>query len=194
MRSIKSELYLFVKTMVLGGDYTDGFEAESTFEALAPIKYMNFWNSELTGPEAKDNYPVFALFFELSNSQNYLQYQKTGETDNVATTKDLTEFTLHLVSPKLRSEQRDEDYLEMLDTADLIFNRIQDKTAAGIQNIKRIRESQDINNKVLMDWQMVFTVNLTNCGSTDLVDAQDPEVNPNEPVEIELTMNLTKTT
>ena len=194
MRSIKSELYLFVKTMVLGGNYTDGLEEIKTFEALAPIKHLGFWNSELTEPEQKDTYPVFALFFEFSNSQNYLQYQKTGETDNVATTKDLAEFTLHLVSPKLRSEQRDEDYLEMLDTADLIFNRIQDKTAAGIQNIKRIRESQDINNEVLMDWQMVFTVNLTNCGNSDLVNAQDPEVNPSAPVEQDIQMELTKTT
>ena len=194
MRSIKTELYLFVKAMLLGGTYTDGFDEAKTFVAIAALKHMGFWNSELINPELKDNYPVFAVFFEFSNSDNYLINQKTNETSSYATTKDLVQFALHLISPKNRSEDRDEDYLEMIDLADLIYRRMQDRSAAGIQDIRRVREFMDINNTVLMDWQIVFNVNLTNCGDTDQVDANDPLVNPNEPVEVELIPILTKTT
>jgi len=193
-RSIKSELYLLVKNMLLGGAYTDLLESEHTFEPLEFIKHFSFWNSELLEPEQKDNYPVFAVFFDFFNSDINTQYQKTSETNDLATTKDLIEFTLHLISPKHSAENRETDYLDMLDNAELIYKRLHQKSAAGIKDIRKVRESMDINNSVLMDWQIVFAVNLTNCGETSLVDASDTEVNPSAPVQIEIITELNKKT
>ena len=143
--SIKRDLYEFVKTAIFGGTFTNCLSKEYVLPGIKDgaenkIKHYMFWNSELINPDQKDNYPNPSVFFEYSNSENVIVQQRISETYDRSNTKDLTEFTLHVIVDKARSKDRDEDYLEQIDLADEIYNAIQGKSFAGVKNINRIRE------------------------------------------------------
>ena len=190
--SIKRDLYEYVKTAILGGTFTDACDIEYTFTGVEEIKFFMFWNSELLNTDTKDGFPTPAVFFEYSNSELELIQQRISETYDIATWKDITEFTLHLIYKKARSEDREEDYLEQIDLADKVTRAIQGKSLTYIKNIRRIRENQDNNSQVDMDWQITFITNTTNEGESSLVDANDPEVNPSAPVDLEVIVGVNK--
>ena len=158
----------------MGGSFTDALDTEYKFIALDGIEFMNFWNNELQNPENKDSFPVPAVFFEFNSAENETQNLKTATTNKLATTKDATQFTLHCIGGKYRSEARDEDYLDLIDLADTIYRRINGKNFANCKNIHRIDEYQDIDSAVLMDWTMIFECYLSNIGETELEDANAP--------------------
>jgi len=192
MRSAKSELYLFIKNALLGGTYIDYLNNTYTYAALTSIRHYGFWNNELTNPDKKDTYPVPAVFFEVANTNLLRQESKTNISEKNATTKDNAEFILHLIMGKFSSEVRENDYLDQIDLADTITNRITGRNCANIHNIRRISERQDPNSEVLMDWQMTFNATITNIGLTVQVDANDEEVNPEAPVLQEFNLLIKK--
>ena len=174
--SVKSDLYRFVKTALMGGDFLDACETKYFFAPVEGVKMFSFWNSELLNPETKDSFPVSSVFFEFSSGPNTTQELKIAETNELATTKDMVQFKLHHIGGKYRAECRDEDYLDLIDLADLVYRRINGKTFANCKNIHRIDEFQDINNAVLMDWTAVYECNLSNIGETDLTETGPVEV------------------
>jgi len=154
MRSVKSELYLFIKTLINGGTYENTIS-----EGIPEIQHFAFWNSELT-------------------------------TNTVGETKDILNFNLHIISPKLTAESGEDDYLDQTDLANNIYLMLQDARFSRIGNIKKIDERPDNDSSVLMDWVISFEVEATNCTVSTLVDANDTEVNPSAPVEKELIINI----
>lgn len=191
MRSIKSELYLFIKTLIMGGDYNDNGDV-TNYTGVDGINHFMFWNNELIQPERKDNYPVPAVFLEFTNADVTRSYVHTSETNELAVTEDKVVFVLHVISPKVNSELREEDYLAQIDLIDEIYKSIQDKKLKLSKKIKKISELQDNDSSVLMDWQMTFEVILINCGDTELVNANDPIINVNAPVEKEVNVSIKK--
>jgi len=182
MRSPKSELYLFVKSLIKGGTYDDN-GTDIVCAGVSDIEYFMFWNSELINSSEKDGYPVPAVFFEYTEAGNPVNYQLTGDSDSVGRTKDDVTFILHVISPKVNSELREEDYLQQIDLVTNVRNTIQDKSFSKTSKIKKVSELQDNDSSVLMDWQLTFTVSILNCGITELVDANNIAVNINAPVE-----------
>lgn len=191
MRSIKSELYLFIKTLIMGGDYNDNGDV-TNYTGVDGINYFMFWNNELIQPERKDNYPVPAVFLEFTNADVTRSYVHTSETNELAVTEDKVVFVLHVISPKVNTELREEDYLTQIDLIDNIYKAVQDKKLKLSKKIKKMSELQDNDSSVLMDWQMTFEVILINCGDTELVNANDPIINVNAPVEKEVNVSIKK--
>lgn len=191
MRSIKSELYLFIKTLIMGGDYNDNGDV-TNYTGVDGINYFMFWNNELIQPERKDNYPVPAVFLEFTNADVTRSYVHTSETNVLAVTEDKVVFVLHVISPKVNTELREEDYLAQIDLIDNIYKAVQDKKLKLSKKIKKMSELQDNDSSVLMDWQMTFEVILINCGDTELVNANDPIINVNAPVEKEVNVSIKK--
>lgn len=191
MRSIKSELYLFVKTLIMGGDYNDNGDV-TNYPGVEGVKHFMFWNNELIQPERKDNYPVPAVFLEFTNADVTRSYVHTSETNELAVTEDKVVFVLHVISPKVNSELREDDYLAQIDLIDNIYKSVQDKKLKLSKKIKKISELQDNDSSVLMDWQMTFEVILINCGDTELINANDPIINVNAPVEKEVNVSIKK--
>ena len=124
------------------------------------------------------------------NVENIRGYQRTDTTNTVGETKDILNFNLHIISPKLTAESGEDDYLDQTDLANNIYLMLQDARFSRIGNIKKIDERPDNDSSVLMDWVISFEVEATNCTVSTLVDANDTEVNPSAPVEKELIINI----
>jgi len=188
MRSVKSEIYLFVRALILGGEYSDNGTI-TEYAGVEDIKTFMFWNSELNTSEKKDNYVVPAVFFEYSQNDVERFYQNTNVSNTRAGAIEKSNITLHLITPKIDAD-REEDYLRQLDLAQAIFNAVQDKNTSFIQKLSKSYEIYDNDSSVLMDYQITFEVIYMNCGDTDLVDANDTQVNVNAPVELDVTVNV----
>jgi hypothetical protein len=199
MRSIKSHLYLFVKTLLLGGTYTDIEENDHDFEGLLgsdgkpEIKHFEPYNSELTNFINKENYPVPAVFFEYPTTDPEVESTQltTSETNYRPNFKDRATFALHLITTRgVTSGNVEDDYLDLLDLASRVVNKLRFRSIAGIDNIMKTNETEDNDNEVLKDWIISFEAVVLECGETDLVDANDPEVNPLAPVEQEIEVTI----
>jgi len=187
MRSIKSELYLFIKTIIQGGTYTDEIrDVDYIFAGIPGIKFFGVWNSESASAETKDNYPTPAVFFEWSKVDKSMSQTRQRITDDYATSKDDVNFTLYVISGKYRSENREADYLDNIDLMALIFSQIQDKGFSGCKDLEKESESIDHNSNVLLFSSITFSATVTNVGQTSLVDANDILINPSAPFQFEI--------
>lgn len=168
--SVKSDLYRFIRAALLGGEFTDACDTVFNYECIEGVKSFEFWNSELLNPHTKDSFPAGSIFMEFSGSPLVRYDLKTKDTENPATTKDLVRFVLHHIGGKYRAERRYEDYLDLIDLADLTYRRLNGKNFANCKSIHRVDEFQDTNSAVLMDWSAVYECNLSNIGETDLTE------------------------
>lgn len=199
MISTKSYLYTFVKTILLGGSYTgiDGsaieFDGIRDSDNKPKIKHFEPWNSELTNFINKDNFPVPAVFFEFPTVDPEVESTqiRTNETNYRPNKKDVATFALHLINTRgLTPGNVEKDYLALLDLASEIVDALVDRSAAGIDNIRKTNETEDNDNEVLKDWIISFESVILECGTTDLIDANDPENNVNAPVDHEVIVNI----
>jgi len=185
--SAKSDLYRFIKNAILGGTWQDQLGTDHIYTGVTTVQYVNFWNSELTTVSDKDSFPVPAIFFEFTNSPLSTTFARTTLTLDRATTKDEVNFILHFIGAKLRSEERDEDYLDLIDLSDSVYKIINGKSFANCKNIQRIDEIQDINSSVLMDWQSFYKCTLANIGET--LDQQEISAGTVEPEIQQITLD-----
>jgi len=169
-RSIKSELYLLIETIIKGGTYTDVNGTSHIYTGISAIKLFDFWNSDISNSELSDSFPVPALFLDFTNNNYQMLLQRTSDLSLYQTQKENCEFTLHLISPKNYSETRKNAYLDQIDLAAQIKQQLRNITVAGIKNINFISEQQDNNSQVLMDWNISFSCVLTEAGAGANVD------------------------
>ena len=177
MRSIRSELYLFIKTAIMGGTYNNDVEEKDyIFEKVPKINTFEFFNSQILNQETIDAYQLNAVFFEYASPELFTTQNKTSETNVRANTKDTIQIRLHLITGKVTAEMGDKDYLDALDLGEKIFQAIENKKFLGIQPIHKITEDFDTNSSTIMDYTLVFETTVTNCGEGDTIDVrEDPE-------------------
>lgn len=185
--SIRSDLYRFVKAAVMTGTFTDCLDNVYTFTTDLGVKHFGFWNSQIANPSQHSNFPAPAVFFELSGNDLMQQHLKVSITEDRATVKDDITFKLHFIGGKQRSEDATEDdYLDLIDLADSVFAILNGRSFSGCKDIFRTDEVQDIESRVLMDYQATYKCQLINFGTSDRVDANDTDVNENAPVIVQL--------
>jgi hypothetical protein len=198
-RSIKSELYLLVKTILLGGIYTDIEGNDHEFTGILDdngkkeIKRFEPWNSELTNFIQKDNFPIPAVFFEFPTVDPEVDRRQltTSETNYRPNYSDRATFALHLITTRgLTPGNVEKDYLKLLDLAAKVANSLYFRSVPGIQNIFKTNETEDNDNQVLKDWIISFEAVILECGETDLEDRNDSEINPLAPVQQEINVSI----
>jgi len=181
--SIKGQLYKFIKNIIIGGAFTDNLDNIFTESGIPAIKEFEFWNSQLTDYENKDNIFLPALFFEFNEISTQKSNLSSSMTDSYFSSKDTVNFTLHLITDKPSAENRENDYLDMLDLAEVIFSKIQGKGFSNCIEIVKSGEVYDSNSGVLQDWQISFDAIITNTGLNVSENANDIGINPYAPVE-----------
>lgn len=186
MRSIKSQLFEFVKTAIMGGVFTDNLDKVYTFDPILDIQLFEFWNDNLNNFTLNDNYIVPAVFFEFASINNEKKFFKDVYTPDYQTSKDVVMFNLHLITGKYSSEMRDNDYLDSIDLADKLFSRLENKSFSNCKNILKVSEVADRDSSVLMDWVIQFNCLVSNAGEGDVLNANDLIINPNAPVEMKI--------
>lgn len=184
MRSPKSELYLLVKAILMGGTYIDYNSVSRTYTGLTSLKQFGFWNNTLDSES--DNIALPACFFELAPTTKFRTDFRISETHSLQTTKDNVEFILHVVNNKMYSEIKENSYLDCIDLAQLIIDKLTNVTVMSIRNINHISDEFDRDSKFILDYPVRFSAQLVNVGQTVFVDANDPLVNEDAPVEFNL--------
>lgn len=194
MRSIKSELYLFLKTIILGGEYTDSQPVTYDFAGISyndngkniTCKNFMFYNS------LKNEYPFLSVLFRFENIEPNLHYLMTGPTSQVGTIKEKVRFSLFVPYPKITADTLDEDYLDHLDICEKIHYAVSHQRFLGVQTIIKVGETSDDDSRVIMGKEMIYETVVEIAGSTENVDANDPNVNPEAPVNVEVSAVIVK--
>lgn len=195
MRSIKSELYLFIKTIILGGSYQNDSSSEiQTFNGFVyndngtkiNVNNFAFYNSLL------NEHPFLSVLFKYDEILPEIHQLKVSETNLTATIKEKVRFSLFIPYPKTTAEMIEEDYLDHLDICENIHFLVSDQRFLGISTIKKVGETHDERSEVIMGKEMIYETLVTTYGSGNLVDANDSEVNPEAPVKINVTPIIVK--
>lgn len=181
MRSAKSELFLLLEAIITGGSYIDANDIEYEFDGIADIKHFAFWNNSInTGQH--DNYPLPAVFFQLTNTNVIRNDNKIAETYSRISTKENCEFILHVIDNKMESDNKNENYLNILDIAQTVIETLTNISVANIRNILHISDEFDSDSQFIIDFPITFKCTLSNIGVSTLTDANDIDVNPSAPV------------
>lgn len=202
-RSVKSELYIFLKTIIQGGVYIDEYtqdgeekEREQTFKRVSFIdsagveqscKHFMFYNTD-----QNDQY-FPAVLFDFQDINPDIYNLQIGETKDSPTEKELVRFSLHVPYPKLSSETMTEnDYLDHIDWCETIRQAVSGRNFLGITRIKKVGESHDRDSQVIMGKELIFETRVTNYGYTDNVNVNDDTINENAPVVPEVAAVIVK--
>lgn len=186
--SIKSELYKYVKSIVKGGEYIDLLGNSETFLQIEGVKHFNFWNNNIVHGGQSDSFPLTAVFFELTNTNKERIHHSIPETNSRQTQRDKVEFTLHIVTGKMHTEAKENNWIDALDIAETIYLKLLNKTKPGIQNITKVSEGFDNDSQQLIDYRLNFECILINEGDGMLVNRNDVNVNPTAPVSFGLSI------
>ena len=190
MRSIKSELYLFIKSVILGGDYTDN--AGTEFEFTGVLFNGNHVNNYMFYNGLLNEYPFISVLFRFENIDPNIHYLKTGSTDSPASIQETVRFSLFVPYPKETSEMLENDYLDHLDLCELIHYEVSGKYFNGCSTIVKSGETSDDESKVIMGKEMMFDCVLQTVGMTSNVDANDDTINPEAPVVVTVSPIIVK--
>lgn len=194
MRSIKSELYLFLKSVILGGSYTDSNDTTQTFKGVSfndgnktvRVNHFMFYNSN------RDEQPFLSVLFRIDQIETDKHYLKTSTSELLGNVREKLRFSLIVPYIKMSADMRENDYLDHLDICELIHLAVSGQRFYGITTIKKVSESSDDNSGVIMEKEMTFETDLEIGGMTENVDANDTDVNPEAPVKAGVSVTIVK--
>jgi hypothetical protein len=165
--SVLKKLYNHVKTIIT----TD----------VTEVKHFDYWNENINNQDISTSYATPAVFFEYS----LVEWEEPSKgsldecTDKYPNQQGMVDFTLHVVIRKNESSAIDASELMHFDISDAVYKALSFTTFDEMEgHIIRLREQDDINNRVLRDWQITFRCHLLELGGTEIgdeiIDANDP--------------------
>jgi len=187
-RSIKSELYKFIKTIIEGGTYTDANDDNQTytFAGISAVKHYDFWNQDLDKIGETSAIPCPAVLYEYNVVDTEFAQLRTSEYNVKGNVVDVVQITLHVIVKKVSAANISENnYLDCIDLVETIRQNIEGRHFLGITDgLRKVSEVVDVNSQTLMDGQITFTCKVTNCAITD---SEDSGLTP--PVAIDLSID-----
>lgn len=174
MRSSKTEFFLWLKALIMGGSY-DG----ETYPGVSGVNHFGVWNSELVNSENKDNFALPAIFVEYTTSPDITRFNMTGESSQVPGGHKQLNFILHIITDKTQSVDRYEDYLKAYDLEADVYLAIQNREMPLTNRIKRIEEIEDSSSSVLKDLQASYMCVIQNEILSEFDQLTDADISVN---------------